>query len=148
MIVWSLQNVVVQKRLFSFSVFTDWSICWNAEVFDIKKRLVMDNRQTGVWLFFVLVKDKVLQHITWIAHKHIHILILFFLADWIFPECYVHRLQIQHYLRNAIKIWMRWWTLGWILHFNCYVSSTMLNINNYFYICSEFFPITISRVYF
>lgn len=64
----------------------------------------MGNRQTGVWLFFVLFKDKVFQHVTWMAHKHIHIHILFFLADWIFPECYVQRFQIQHYQGGAIKI--------------------------------------------
>jgi len=64
----------------------------------------MDNRQTGVWLFFLLVKDKAFQHITWIAQMHIHILILFFLADWILQECYVQRFQIQHYLKGAIKV--------------------------------------------
>lgn len=103
---------IVYEHLFSFRVFTVWNICWNAVAFDIKKREVMGNRQTGVWLFFVLVKDKVFQRVIWMAHKHIHIHILFFLADWIFPECYVQRFQMQHYQGGAIKIWIKWWMLG------------------------------------
>lgn len=64
----------------------------------------MDKGQAGVRLFFVPVKDSVFQHVTWVAPKRIHILILFFLAGWIFPECCVQRFQMQHYLRGAIKI--------------------------------------------
>lgn len=72
----------------------------------------------------------------------------FFPADWIFPDCCAQRLQIWHYLRGPIKIWSKQWMLQWILHSNCCVCSTILNINNYFYIYSEISPIAISMVYF